>query len=117
MRFLVDENVPSSIGHFLRQTGHDTLIIRESHLRGSSDAALWELAVLEQRVVVTHDRDFPLQGMRGVPAGVILIRPHDNRPASILALFEAFWSAVREDDVLNHVVSVQPGRYRSRSLG
>jgi predicted nuclease of predicted toxin-antitoxin system len=64
LRFLVDENLPVEIGHFLRSLGHDALIVRRSPLVRASDQVLWACAVREGRVIVTRDKDFPLRGVR-----------------------------------------------------
>ncbi len=116
MRFLLDENVPIPVGRFLQEQGYDVLIVRHSPLTGSSDEELWRQAVQDQRVIVTHDRHFPLQGRIGLPAGVILIRPYDNRPAAIESLFRGFWSAVSPEEIEGRVISVRAGRYRIHRL-
>lgn len=116
LRFLVDENVPRQVGHFLLDLGHDTLIVHDSPLSGSADAVLWELAAREHRIIITHDRDFPLPGVTTRPEGLVLLRPFDNRPAGILALFRSFWEAIAPEDLSGSIISVQAGRYRRRPL-
>ena len=116
LRFLVDENVPVQIGHLLRGQGHDVLIVCESAFVRATDPEIWAIAVRQKRIVVTHDKDFPIHGAVGLPSGVILIRPRDSRPGAIEALFREFWARVSPAELLGRVVSVQPGRYRTRRL-
>lgn len=116
MRFLVDENLPRHIGYFLQSQGYDALIVRDSNYVGASDRELWTIAVEEKRILVTQDRDFPLQGMEGLPVAVILIRPRDNRPAAIQSQFERFWASVAKDDLEGYVFSVEVSRYRRRPM-
>lgn len=88
MRFLVDENVPRSIGLYLRTMGEDVMLVHDSSLIGSNDKELWKVAVDEQRIIITHDKDFPIPNAVGLPAGVILIRTHNQRPSHIINMFK-----------------------------
>ncbi|MBX6341300.1 MAG: DUF5615 family PIN-like protein [Thermomicrobiaceae bacterium] len=56
--FLIDENVPASVGDFLRQRGHHVLAVGESLPKGSPDHLLTVTAEREGLVIVTFDRDF-----------------------------------------------------------
>jgi predicted nuclease of predicted toxin-antitoxin system len=44
---------------FLREAGHDVLHVREVELNELPDEDILEAAIREQRVVVSHDLDFP----------------------------------------------------------
>lgn len=55
---LADENVSPRVVSFLREKGFDVLDVKESGMNGTSDHFLMELALREQRFVVTHDADF-----------------------------------------------------------
>lgn len=57
MRFLLDENVSPVIGHRLESLGHDVLLASFA-CRGAADDVVVALAVREQRVLVTEDKDF-----------------------------------------------------------
>ncbi len=54
---LADENLHPIIVTFLRSQGYNVLYAREG-LIGSSDTALMQLAQSQNRVVITHDKDF-----------------------------------------------------------
>ena len=58
MRFLLDENAEFRIGRFLRGLGHDVTSIAVDYERGQNDRTVLELAVDEQRILITNDRDF-----------------------------------------------------------
>lgn len=84
MRFLLDENLPRSIGQLLRGWGHDVLVVADSALRGSSDEVLLHEADLERRIIIKRDLDFPLPRARARPLGVIL-EPRGQRDTSPVA--------------------------------
>ena len=116
LRFLVDENVPVEVGLSLESGGHDTLIVGRTALRGAADTVLWARAVKEERIIVTRNHDFPLVGVIGKPAGIILLRPVDNKPSAIVRCFNDFWNTADPELVIGFIVVVQPGRIRSRPL-
>ena len=73
---LADENLHPNVVAFLRSRGCNILYAREG-LIGSSDTALIQLAHSQNRVVITHDKDFgTLAVARGEPMiGIIFLRP------------------------------------------
>jgi predicted nuclease of predicted toxin-antitoxin system len=116
VRLLADENVPLVVINVLRADGHDVLAIREV-AAGTDDESVLLLAVKENRILVTLDKDLGELAVRtdcGPKAGVVLVRlkPGPNRVAQIL-----------RDVVLNgqcgpaRLVVVDEGRIRVRELG
>jgi predicted nuclease of predicted toxin-antitoxin system len=89
MRLLVNENVSAGVIQALREHGHDILSAKES-MRSKADEVILAQAQTEQRLVVTHDKDFGELAFRvGLPSGsgIILLRltgtnsDDDNRRA------------------------------------
>jgi predicted nuclease of predicted toxin-antitoxin system len=58
MKILVDENIPRMTVDHLRDLSHDVLDIRGGANQGMADAALWEVAVREGRLLITTDKGF-----------------------------------------------------------
>jgi predicted nuclease of predicted toxin-antitoxin system len=56
MKLLADENFPSKSVDLLRARGYDVLWILESH-QGIPDSEIIKLSNLENRVILTFDRD------------------------------------------------------------
>lgn len=84
MRIIANENVSATVIEQLRAGGHDVLSVKES-MRGQVDQAVLARAQTEQRLVVTHDKDFGELAFRsGLPAscGVILLRLSGDNPDS-----------------------------------
>src|ERR1043165_3171931 len=82
MRFLLNENMPNTVIKVLRERGHDVLSAKES-MRSESDASILARAQLEQRIVVTQDKDFGELAFRSrLPAtsGIVLFRLMGSNP-------------------------------------
>ena len=76
MRIIANENVAGTAIRRLRQNGHDVLSVRES-MQGADDESILRRAETEQRLVVTHDKDFGELAYRyrlPVSCGIILFR-------------------------------------------
>jgi predicted nuclease of predicted toxin-antitoxin system len=58
MKILVDENIPRMTVNRLRELGHDVRDIRGGTGQGIADAALWDIAVREGRLLITTDKGF-----------------------------------------------------------
>ena len=75
MRFLADESCDFAAVRTLRADGHDVLAVSEFRHR-SVDQEVMELAVAEDRILLTEDKDFGRLAFAGRvdSPGVILIR-------------------------------------------
>jgi len=76
MRLLADENFPGLAVKALRDHGHDVAWVRED-APGSEDPIVLARAQVEDRILITFDKDFGELAFRwGLPAsgGIILFR-------------------------------------------
>jgi predicted nuclease of predicted toxin-antitoxin system len=76
MRLCANENIPADGVVALRSQGHDVLWIREA-IPGATDVQVIERAMVEQRLLLTFDKDFgELVFRRGkkAAAGIVLFR-------------------------------------------
>ncbi|MBI4450389.1 DUF5615 family PIN-like protein [Candidatus Woesearchaeota archaeon] len=85
MRFLTDENIATSVFRSLRQAGHDVKDVKESRLQGASDNELLRLARDEDRIIVTHDKDFGqvLQASKIQHCGILFLRLYNQQPQNV----------------------------------
>lgn len=58
MKFLTDENVAVSLVKSLRNMKFDVKDVKEEKLYGLKDKELLKLGAKEDRVIITHDKDF-----------------------------------------------------------
>ena len=87
LRILANENVPGEAIDALRILGHDVVWMR-THAPGSPDEAVLKLAQVDNRLVITFDKDFgELAFRRRLPAssGIILFRVASSSPARTTA--------------------------------
>jgi predicted nuclease of predicted toxin-antitoxin system len=116
MRLLVNENVTGSVIDQLRQNGHDVLSVKES-MRSEIDEVILARAQAEDRIVVTHDKDFGELAFRSrLPAtsGVVLLRLSGSDPAADNArVVDALES---RSDWAGHFSVVTDDRIRVRPL-
>lgn len=76
-KILADENIQGEVIEFLRMEGFDVLAAKESLPEGISDADILRQAFKEQRIVLTHDRDFSTLAVAGQQTtfAILYVRP------------------------------------------
>lgn len=115
-RLLADECCDGDLVLLLRQVGHDVRYVAEGDA-GRSDDEVLQLAVREDRVLLTEDTDFGELVVRlGKPTlGIILLRlagePPMVKAARVRLLLEAHADRIRD-----HHVVVSRDRFRFRLL-
>ena len=91
MKVKLDENVPAALKGMLEQQGHDTITVPQEGLAGRCDAAIWEAAQAEDRLLITMDLDFAdiRRFSPGTHGGLLILRPPRHGRRSISALLKA----------------------------
>ena len=115
--FLIDEDLPRSLGPLIRQAGHVAEDVRDIGLRGRPDGEVFEgarargLALLTGDVGFSNILDFPL----GTHSGIVVVRFPNELPASKVnqGVLEAL-SSVPDEDVRGNLLIIEPGRIRLR---
>ena len=98
MRGIVDESTGVVVARWLRSLGHDVVSIREDRPR-MADEDILALAVRDDRVVITNDKDFGELVFREGRAhrGVILLRLVDDRTSAKIAALERLFADLPDD--------------------
>ena len=115
MRFLLDVHIASRIGRALTQHGHDVLSAVVAHATWS-DADLLALAVTDDRVIVTEDRDFSDLIFRDTappPPAVIYLR---FGVADQPGMVERLLLVLANTTIDNHMIVIRRTSVRSRVL-
>lgn len=116
MRFLTDENPPGRLVIALRLAGHDVAWVR-TDAPGSDDIAVFGMAVAQQRILVTFDKDFgDIAARIGLPdsSGIILLRLPLERSPDIGRRIAAIIDS--RADWAGRLAVIEPGRVRMWSV-
>lgn len=112
MNFVADESCAGPVVRALREAGHDVIAIAEV-AKGASDEQVLELALQENRVLITEDRDCgELVYARGrSSAGVILLRfqnqGRNTKPSAVVEAVERLGTRLKDAFTV-----VEPGPVR-----
>src|SRR3990172_5881378 len=117
MKFLLDENIGKSIARFLVQLGYTTLRVKEIH-SGLEDFKVLELAVEQETIVITLDKDYgELVFKEGkFHRGVIFLRLEDQTSSNIQRALSWFLTVYSKDRIGNYfaVVTEKMSKFKTR---
>lgn len=108
MKFLTDENIAVSVVRSLRQAGFDVKDAKEQKLHGTSDTELLSIAHKENRIILTHDKDFGnlINDQHRPHKGVILLRFKSKKPDNVIPIFLTVLTARQESLFENNLVII-----------
>lgn len=98
MKFLLDENIGKLVTGFLRNKGHDVKSAIED-LRGFPDQELLQLALEEERILITLDQDFGrlIYQTQSPHRGVILLKLRKESQEAIIRILEKVIDRIGEE--------------------
>jgi predicted nuclease of predicted toxin-antitoxin system len=119
MKFLIDNALSPALAALLQQAGHDAIHVRSIGLQHADDDAIFDLAAVERRVLVSADADFgTLLAMRSPrQPSVIQFRGEGSRKPDALAR-TLLANLPQLVDALENgsIVTFEPARVRVRLL-
>lgn len=105
MRFLVDECTGPIVARWLRSQDHDVSSVYEEN-QGLDDDSILEKANIENRILITNDKDFGELIFREQKThkGVILLRLRDERAVNKISVLKRLLQYYKNKLVNNFVV-------------
>jgi len=116
MKFLLDQSGEARIGTFLSSIGHDATRVGRDHPAGLPDDQVLAIAVSEQRILITNDRDFGELIFKNLHphTGVIYFRfPKDSKAKEKIAALEKL--LVNHTNDFDKYITVTPRGIRVRA--
>lgn len=71
LKFLIDHNIPKSVGVFLKKQNFDIKLVKDINIQ-LSDLDLIKLAKQENRIILSNDKDFISLNLRYPTVNMIL---------------------------------------------
>jgi predicted nuclease of predicted toxin-antitoxin system len=101
MLFLIDENVRREVAKFLEGYGEIAYV-----QKGASDSSVAEIAIAENRILVTQDKDFANQLVYPPEkfSGIIVIKIHPPTVQTITNAFRQFFEKEAGIHIAGHIV-------------
>ncbi len=116
MRFLIDECASPNLAKWLREQGHEVFSVFDQ-ARGISDDDVLKIALENEYILVTTDKDFGGKIYREKHAhnGIILLRLKDERSKNKIAAMERLLTGF-SNRINNQFVVVTETRVRISSI-
>ena len=111
IKFLSDENIAPTLVKAIRKKGFDVKDIKEERMFGVGDDKVLSMANSENRIVITHDKDFAnlIKNMLQPHKGVILLRFINQSPDNVVKYFIPLLDSKIKDRLKNNLVVVSEG--------
>ncbi len=93
-KILTDENIQGEVVDFLRSEGFDVALAKEVLPEGTADTELLRYAFEQQRIILTHDRDFSTLAIAGQHAtfAILYLRPGHIQAAFTIQTLRALFN-------------------------
>jgi predicted nuclease of predicted toxin-antitoxin system len=92
---MVDAQLPPSLALWLRSRGCAAVHVEDISLQNADDRAIGELAVRDEYVLITKDRDFvPAAGVQSVELQIVWIRTGNISNRNLFERLEKQWAYV-----------------------
>ncbi len=119
MKIIADENVFEPIIDFLKDEGHEVINVRTNGLPGMSDDKIYSLAVAQQLVIITMDKDFSRM-IRFPPercGGIIVVKLYRMTVKRVTDLFKRYFRTFEPAKITRKLVIITPEGTKFRGKG
>ena len=97
MKFLVDNQLPAALAHFIAARGHESSHVLEVGLAQATDGEICRHAELREMILVSKDEDFFHLAVRpGATLRLVWVRMGNCRKRALLSSFERAWPRIMD---------------------
>ncbi|MCG3205382.1 MAG: hypothetical protein KCHDKBKB_02102 [Elusimicrobia bacterium] len=114
MKFIIDANLPNSVGESLAMDGHDVIYARNLLPSPASDNTVYKLASREKGIILTRDLDFSniIAFDARETGGIIVLRTFLLSINEICATIKKLIAVLSEEEIAGRLIVLEPGRFR-----
>lgn len=114
MKFIIDANLPHSLGELLALDNHDVIYAQEILPSPASDNTIYNLACTEERIILTRDLDFSniIAFDAKKTGGIIVLRTFLLAIPEICAVVKNLMGTLTEEEITGHLIILEPSRFR-----
>ncbi len=94
LSFLIDENLPPHLAHWIRSNRHEATHVDYEGLSNGPDADIWAWAARHNAILVTKDQDFSNRLSPGKPPRLLWIRLGNTRKQHLISRLEKLWPEI-----------------------
>ncbi|MDQ7066136.1 MAG: DUF5615 family PIN-like protein [candidate division KSB1 bacterium] len=118
MKFLLDVGISVKVAEFLEELGHQPIHLWNVGLETLRDADILSKARKENRVLLTHDLDFPdlVAASQAKLPSIIVFRLRDMRPEKVIAHLKGILKDYSHFLKKGAIITVTEGKLRVRTL-
>ena len=107
MKFLTDENVATSVLYALRKGGFQVKDVKEENMQGATDKEILRLAFRENRIIITHDKDFANVASSNIlHKGIILLRFRNQNPRNVVETLTKVLQSYIEEKIQDNLTVI-----------
>jgi len=94
LTFLVDAQLPPALARWISSRGHQATHVFDIAMHMAGDAAIWEQAAKDDRVLISKDEDFVDRWLlNATPIALVWIRKGNCSNDALMIWLEPLWSA------------------------
>jgi predicted nuclease of predicted toxin-antitoxin system len=97
LKFLVDAQLPPAVARWISSRGHQATHVFDIAMHMAGDAAIWEQAAKDDRVLISKDEDFVDRWLlNAAPIALVWIRKGNCSNDALMIWLEPLWSETIE---------------------
>ena len=118
MKFLLDMNVPRSLGQRLENVGHKSRHVGDVGMFQANDSEIINVAQANNEAIITHDLDFgDLLAFSGASSpSIIILRLRNTEPTNLFEKILTSWPEIEQPLQKGALVIINDQKVRIREL-